>query len=70
MMIPLEYVNLKWFIRTENKVVVDLLKRTKMDSACQNYYAGARYMLKQIAKRYAQDIIARRRYDKTELTTG
>ena len=64
-MIPLEYENLKWFIRTENKAILQAKRDTKQDELAQHFYDGARYMLKQLAKRYARDIMIRRKYEAT-----
>ena len=52
-MIPLEYENLKLFIRTQNKAVLQAKRNTKQDAFAQHYYDGARYMLRVLAKQYA-----------------
>ena len=63
-MIPLEYENLKTWIRIHNRILVNMGRRTP-DPEIWNkgYIAGARYMVKMLSQQWAHDIIARRKHE-------
>ena len=63
-MIPLEYENLKTWIRIQNLILVKEDKDTPPSELIhKSYINGARFVVKLLSKQWAHDIIARRRKD-------
>ena len=63
-MIPLEYENLKTWIRINNRIQCNMQKEMrKGDVWLSGYLAGGRDVLRHLSKQWAHDIIARRKYE-------
>ena len=66
-MIPKEYQRLQLWIRLNNRVLVDMLKKTPAGEWWNKaYLRGGRHIVKQLARQWAYDVKQARRQDEEQ----